>query len=47
MYWLGVEQIKDARRRWTGDVRAFHDGLIARGHVPLSAAITDLFAAAA
>ncbi len=46
MYWIGVEQIKQARRRWTGDVRAFHDGLIARGHVPLAWAIDDLFAAA-
>lgn len=44
MYWLGVEQIKAARRRWPGDARSFHDGLIARGHVPLSAAIEDLFA---
>jgi hypothetical protein len=46
MYWIGVEQIKSARRRWTGDVRAFHDGLIARGHVPLAWAIDDLFAKA-
>jgi hypothetical protein len=44
MYWLGVEQIKAARARWTGDVKSFHDGLIARGHVPLAAAIDDLFA---
>ncbi len=47
MYWLGVEQIKAARARWTGSVRDFHDGLIARGHVPLTYAIDDLFAAAA
>ena len=47
MYWLGVEQIRAGRQRWTGDVRGFHDGLIARGHVPLAAALDDLFAAAA
>ena len=47
MYWLGVEQIKAARARWTGGVRTFHDGLIARGHVPLTWAIEDLFADAA
>jgi hypothetical protein len=47
MYWLGVEQIKGARRRWTRNVRDFHDGLMARGHLPLSAAFEDLFAAAA
>jgi hypothetical protein len=46
MYWLGVEQIKAARARWTGDAKSFHDGLIARGHVPLAAAIDDLFAQA-
>jgi hypothetical protein len=46
MYWIGVEQIKAARRRWPGNLREFHDGLIARGHVPLSAAINDLLAAA-
>ena len=44
MYWIGVEQIKEARRRWTGSPRAFHDGLLARGHVPLDAAIGDIFA---
>ncbi len=46
MYWLGVEQIKTARGQWRGHVRDFHDGLIARGHVPLTWAIEDLFAAA-
>ncbi len=45
MYWIGVEQIRSARRRWKGSARDFHDGLIARGHVPLAAAIEDLFAA--
>ena len=44
MYWLGVEQIKDARRRWPGTPLAFHDGLIACGHVPLETAIGDLLA---
>jgi hypothetical protein len=46
MYWLGVEQIKSARAEWKGHTRDFHDGLIARGHVPLKLAIDDLFATA-
>jgi len=47
MYWLGVEQIKQARARWNGSVSDFHDGLIARGHVPITWAIDDLFQSAA
>jgi uncharacterized protein (DUF885 family) len=47
MYWLGVEQIKAARAQWRGTTRDFHDGLIARGHVPLTFAIDDLTSATA
>jgi uncharacterized protein (DUF885 family) len=36
MYRLGVEAIADLRRRWTGDLRSFHDTLIGFGHVPIA-----------
>jgi hypothetical protein len=36
MYRLGVEAITDLRRRWTGDLRSFHDTLIGFGHVPIA-----------
>jgi len=36
MYWLGVEGIKQLRRRWKGDTLAFHDALLSYGHVPLA-----------
>ena len=36
MYWLGVEGIKDLRRRWQGSTQAFHDALLSYGHVPLA-----------
>jgi hypothetical protein len=36
MYRLGVEAIVDLRRRWTGDLRDFHDTLIGFGHVPIA-----------
>ncbi|MBC7739787.1 MAG: DUF885 family protein [Candidatus Saccharibacteria bacterium] len=36
MYWLGVEGIKDLRRRWTSDTVSFHDTLLSYGHVPLA-----------
>lgn len=36
MYRLGVEAIVDLRRRWRGDLRAFHDALIGHGHVPIA-----------
>lgn len=42
MYWLGTEAIKDARARWSGDARTFHDALLDRGHVAISWAIEDL-----
>ena len=42
MYWLGVEHIKAARRRWPGDARSFHDALLARGHASLSWVIDDM-----
>jgi hypothetical protein len=35
MYWLGVEAIKDLRRSWRGDTRAFHDTLLGYGHIPV------------
>ncbi len=47
MYWLGTEAIKQARARWSGDVRSFHDGLLARGHVAIAWAVEDLGAAVA
>lgn len=36
MYALGVDAIRDLRRRWRGDDRAFHDTLIGHGHVPVA-----------
>lgn len=36
MYWLGVEGIRQMRRRWSGSVQAFHDELLSYGHVPLA-----------
>ena len=36
MYWVGVEAIRDLRRRWRGETRAFHDALLGYGHVPVS-----------
>lgn len=36
MYFLGVQQIWDLRRRIGGDPCAFHDRLLSYGHVPLS-----------
>lgn len=36
MYWLGVEAIRDLRRRWHGDVRVFHDTLLSFGHLPVA-----------
>lgn len=36
MYWLGTEAIKDLRRRWTGDPKAFHDTLLGYGHLPVA-----------
>ena len=36
MYWLGIEHIRDLRRRWTGATRDFHDTLLAHGHVPVA-----------
>lgn len=36
MYWLGVEAIQRLRKRWRGDVRAFHDSLLSYGHAPIA-----------
>ncbi|PYE82484.1 DUF885 family protein [Pseudoroseicyclus aestuarii] len=36
MYWIGVEGIRDLRRRWTGTTQGFHDTLLSLGHVPLT-----------
>jgi len=36
MYWLGIEQIRDLRRRWRGTTRDFHDTLIGFGHIPVA-----------
>jgi len=36
MYWLGVQAIHGLRRRWRGEVLAFHDTLIGHGHVPVA-----------
>ncbi|UAJ09355.1 DUF885 family protein [Glacieibacterium megasporae] len=35
MYALGVDAIRDLRRRWRGETRDFHDTLIGYGHVPV------------
>jgi len=43
MYWTGVRQIKQARARWPGHVRDFHDGLIAAPRAAILA-IDDLLA---
>lgn len=37
MYALGVEGIRELRRRWTGSTIRFHDRLLSLGHVPLAA----------
>ena len=36
MYALGVDAIRDLRRRWRGSVHEFHDTLIGYGHVPVA-----------
>ncbi|WP_293860855.1 DUF885 family protein [uncultured Alsobacter sp.] len=36
MYFLGTRQIWDLRRTIGGDTRAFHDGFLSYGHVPVS-----------
>ena len=35
-YWLGVEGIRELRKRWTGNIQEFHDTLLSFGHVPLA-----------
>ena len=42
MYWLGIEAIRDLRRRWRGDTRSFHDTLIGFGHVPIAWAAEEM-----
>jgi hypothetical protein len=36
MYWLGIEAIRDLRRRWRGGTRDFHDALLGHGHLPVA-----------
>jgi hypothetical protein len=42
MYWLGIEAIRDARSRWSGTTRDFHDTLLSYGHVPVAWAAEEM-----
>jgi hypothetical protein len=39
MYWLGQEAIREARSKWTGGDRDFHDRLISFGHPTINASL--------
>jgi len=42
MYWLGQEGIREARNRWRGTTRDFHDALIGCGHPTLTATLAEI-----